>query len=162
MIARVERVEAALAMKFDLLAKRVDKMNLRFESLEKRDAEILQIAKQKKTATRKTTSKTRASAVKKRTPVTKKLKTVAKKLKPVAKKVKPVAKKHTPMTQKVAGVAAKHRKAQEKAPVIHQIQKGETLYNISKRYKTTVDQLRRLNKLSKTAKIFPGDNLIVQ
>ena len=42
------------------------------------------------------------------------------------------------------------------------VEKQDTLYSISKKYNTTIDQLRKLNKLSKGATIYPGDKLLVR
>ncbi|MCP4760335.1 MAG: LysM peptidoglycan-binding domain-containing protein [archaeon] len=46
--------------------------------------------------------------------------------------------------------------------MFHTVKKKETLYSIGKQYNITIDQLRKLNKLSKGAKIYPGDNLLVR
>ena len=119
--ARVERVEAALSMKFDILAKRMDRVDQRIEGMEKRQEKLFLTLNQNK----------------------------------------PVAARSVP--KKVAASTAKKTgTTQTKAPVLHHVKKGETLYSISKRYNTTVDRLRRLNKLSKTAAIFPGDNLVIR
>jgi LysM repeat protein len=53
-------------------------------------------------------------------------------------------------------------KKENKAPIFHTVTKGETLYSISKKYKTTVPVLRKLNNLSEKDKIFPGNNIIVR
>jgi LysM repeat protein len=44
---------------------------------------------------------------------------------------------------------------------IHTVQKGETLYRISRQYNLSVDQLRRYNKLDSNASIYPGQKLNV-
>ncbi len=54
------------------------------------------------------------------------------------------------------------KKAIKKKPIFHTVKKKETLYSISKTYNTTIEKLRSLNKLSKGAKIYPGDNLLVR
>ncbi len=54
------------------------------------------------------------------------------------------------------------KKTVKKKPMFHTVKKNETLYSISKQYNTTIDTLRKLNKLSKGAKIYPGDNLLVR
>ena len=119
--ARVKRVEAALSMKFDILAKRMDRIDRRIEGIEQKQKKLLLTSNHNK---------------------------------PVA--AKSVPKKVSAPTAKKSGTT------QTKAPVLHQVKKGETLYSISKRYNITVDRLRRLNKLSKTAAIFPGDNLVIR
>ena len=43
----------------------------------------------------------------------------------------------------------------------HEVKKGETLYRISKQYGITVDELRRLNKLSPNQPIEVGQKLLV-
>ncbi|SDT98177.1 LysM peptidoglycan-binding domain-containing protein [Desulfobacula phenolica] len=53
-------------------------------------------------------------------------------------------------------------KKEKKASVSHAVQKGETLYSISKKYNTSVDTLRKLNNMSDNAKIYPGNNIIIR
>lgn len=53
-----------------------------------------------------------------------------------------------------------------KAPVptekrYHVVQKGETLYRISKKYGTTVEKLRKLNNLSPERDVRPGQKLLL-
>lgn len=43
----------------------------------------------------------------------------------------------------------------------HVVKSGDTLYSISKKYSTTVDELRRLNNLTKDQEIFPGQEFVV-
>jgi len=50
----------------------------------------------------------------------------------------------------------------KKAPMFHTVQKGETLWSISRKYKTSVAALRKLNKLSPEIKIYPGTNILVR
>ncbi len=47
-------------------------------------------------------------------------------------------------------------------PMLHTVEKGETLYSISRKYDTTVAQLRKLNKLSEKDDIYPGNNILVR
>ena len=54
------------------------------------------------------------------------------------------------------------KKAVKKKSIFHTVQKKETLYSISKKYNTSITALRKLNKLSKNATIYPGDNIIVR
>ncbi len=54
------------------------------------------------------------------------------------------------------------KKAVKKKSQFHMVKKQETLYSISKKYNISIDQLRKLNKLSKEATIYPGDNLLVR
>ncbi len=75
------------------------------------------------------------------------------------KPVKTVVKKET-APEPAPAVPVK--KAVKKKFVFHTVKKKETLYSISKQYNTTIDKLRELNKLSKGAIIYPGDNLLVR
>jgi len=50
----------------------------------------------------------------------------------------------------------------EKAAIFHTIQKGETLWSIAKKYKTSVANLRKLNNMSSDATIYPGTNILVR
>ncbi len=46
-------------------------------------------------------------------------------------------------------------------PTEHVVEKGDTLYNISQRYGTTVDSLRKLNQLSESSVLQVGQKIIV-
>lgn len=50
----------------------------------------------------------------------------------------------------------------KKAAIFHTIQKGETLWSIAKKYKTSVANLRKLNNMSSNAIIYPGINILVR
>jgi flagellum-specific peptidoglycan hydrolase FlgJ len=50
------------------------------------------------------------------------------------------SKKKEPVTEEITEVASNGN--------THRVEQGDTLYNISKRYNTTVDELKRLNKMS--------------
>ncbi len=117
--ARVERVEAALSMKFDAVATRLSVLEKRMDGFGRRlDTQV-------------------------QTHVPPKASTVQP---PPVKKA--VAK---PAPQKAPAAA-----------VVHRVKKGETLYSISRQYNTTVAKLRTLNRLTDTAAIFPGDDLVVK
>ena len=62
----------------------------------------------------------------------------------------------TPPESSTAQTAEKQTKA-----VYHEVLAGETLYRISLRYKITVDELRRLNKLP-DATIYPKQRLLIR
>jgi len=51
---------------------------------------------------------------------------------------------------------------EKKPAMFHTVQKGETLWSISQKYKTTVPTLRKLNNMSPTATIYPGSNLLIR
>ncbi|MBC2705866.1 MAG: LysM peptidoglycan-binding domain-containing protein [Desulfobacula sp.] len=53
-------------------------------------------------------------------------------------------------------------KKTKSASVFHTVQKGETLYSISKKYNTSIASLLKLNNLSANAKIYPGSKMIVR
>jgi LysM repeat protein len=46
-------------------------------------------------------------------------------------------------------------------PIYHEVKAKETLYQISRRYGLTVDDLRKLNRLTPETVIHPGQKLIV-
>jgi len=69
----------------------------------------------------------------------------------------PAARAPTPKTVvKKQPVASKKTEATTK---FHQVQAGDTLYGISRRYDLTVDQLRSYNNLAPNAAIYPGQKL---
>ncbi|QNH61841.1 LysM peptidoglycan-binding domain-containing protein [Hymenobacter sediminicola] len=72
------------------------------------------------------------------------------------------ARKPRPSEKASATVAAKSAQAARMADnKVHMVQKGDTLYNISRRYQgVTVEQLRRLNNLT-SDEVKPGQKLIV-
>ncbi|MCD4677260.1 MAG: LysM peptidoglycan-binding domain-containing protein [Desulfobacula sp.] len=67
---------------------------------------------------------------------------------------KPVVKHVIPVKKAV--------KKEKKASMFHTVQKGETLYSISKKYNTSIASLRKLNNLSTNAKIYPGNNILIR
>ncbi|MFC1867964.1 LysM peptidoglycan-binding domain-containing protein [Thermodesulfobacteriota bacterium] len=44
----------------------------------------------------------------------------------------------------------------------HEVQRGETLFGIAKKYGLSVDELRDMNKLSKDKSIYPGQKLLIR
>ncbi len=54
------------------------------------------------------------------------------------------------------------RAAKKKEPVFHTVEKGDTLYSLSKKYGTSVRELEKINHLPKNANIYPGDNLLIK
>jgi LysM repeat protein len=79
----------------------------------------------------------------------------------LASKVSELEKRMTPSQadQKTTTESPKQSKAVKKR--YHEVKKGETLYRISKQYGITVDELRRLNKLSPNEPIEIGQKLLV-
>lgn len=47
-------------------------------------------------------------------------------------------------------------------PHYHQVKAGDTLYSISRRFGLTVDDLRKLNKLTPETAIYPGQKLLIK
>ena len=74
-------------------------------------------------------------------------------------KNKPAATAETPKSSIPIKKAMKKTKS---ASVFHTVQKGETLYSISKKYNTSIASLLKLNNLSANAKIYPGSKMIVR
>lgn len=79
----------------------------------------------------------------------------------LASKVNELEKRITPSQtdKKATTESPKQSKAVKKR--YHEVKKGETLYRISKQYGITVDELRRLNKLSPNEPIEIGQKLLV-
>ena len=88
--------------------------------------------------------------------------------------VKPAPKAPEPAVTKVEAAAPKPEAAAPKpaaaAPAkvekepktrVHAVQKGETIYGISRKYGITPDQLRKLNKLGPNDPIKPGQQLML-
>ncbi|MCP4718988.1 MAG: LysM peptidoglycan-binding domain-containing protein [Desulfobacteraceae bacterium] len=50
----------------------------------------------------------------------------------------------------------------KKVSIFHTVQKGETLWSISQKYKISVANLRKLNNMSSNATIYPGTNILVR
>ncbi|MBU3953438.1 MAG: LysM peptidoglycan-binding domain-containing protein [Proteobacteria bacterium] len=53
-------------------------------------------------------------------------------------------------------------KPEKKSSMFHTVQKGETLWSISQKYKTSVATIRKLNNMSPDATIYPGTNILVR
>ena len=60
-----------------------------------------------------------------------------------------------------AAPAAPQKAAKAAKPRIHVVKAGETLYQISRKYGLTVDQLKKLNHMGKDVTIRPGQELVV-
>jgi Peptidase family M23/LysM domain len=61
-------------------------------------------------------------------------------------------------TSAIAKTNQENLKAKKKSKY-HTVRKGETLYSISKKYKTDVNSLCKINKISKKAKLFVGKKI---
>ena len=67
---------------------------------------------------------------------------------------------HRPLSAQLPTPAPAHRRLEPDFST-HVVQKGDTLYNISRRFRVSVEQLRRLNKL-KSDDVKLGQKLVVQ
>jgi len=79
--------------------------------------------------------------------------------------VKPDVIPDTPESKPGSAGAAPEKKVvkkEKKESIFHTVQKGETLFSISRKYNTNVEALRKLNNLSNDAAIFPGNNILVR
>ncbi|MCG8551757.1 MAG: LysM peptidoglycan-binding domain-containing protein [Desulfobacterales bacterium] len=77
---------------------------------------------------------------------------------------KPAVSAKPPVPEKKVQVVKKKAKTSKpkKASQFHTVQKGETLWSISQKYKTNVAAIRKLNNLTPEDKIYPGTNLLVK
>lgn len=66
------------------------------------------------------------------------------------------AKQKTPDKKKIVKVSKKKTESR-----YHEVSAGETLYRISRKYGLTVEELRRLNKISPESVIYVGQKLII-
>jgi len=76
----------------------------------------------------------------------------------------PVVTQEKPATKPAEKTAVKKKQVQQpaKASMFHAVKKGETLWSISQKYNTTVQAIRKLNKLSPEDNIYPGTNILVR
>ncbi|WP_320040365.1 LysM domain-containing protein [uncultured Desulfobacter sp.] len=85
-------------------------------------------------------------------------------VKPKPETKKPAAPATPPVPEKKVQVVKKKAKTSKpkKTSQFHTVQKGETLWSISQKYKTNVAAIRRLNNLTPEDKIYVGTNLLVK
>ncbi|WP_020588626.1 LysM peptidoglycan-binding domain-containing protein [Desulfobacter curvatus] len=130
---RMTRVETAVNLKLDTLIERVDKLEGRLRKL---------------------------AVVAATPPPPPPPQKAVVKSEPKVKKPALAPKKKVQVTQKKT-VKPKVVKP-EKTNQFHTVQKGETLWSISQKYKTSVAAIRKLNNLTPEDKIYPGTNLLVR
>ena len=84
-------------------------------------------------------------------------------VKPKPKVKKSAVSAPTPVPEKkVRVVKKKAEKPKKKIGQFHTVQKGETLWSLSQKYKINVAAIRKLNNLTPKDKIYPGSNLLVR
>ncbi|MBF0210338.1 MAG: LysM peptidoglycan-binding domain-containing protein [Desulfamplus sp.] len=185
-VARIERVETAMSVKFDVLTARVDKIDDKLSAIIK-DVERnnKSLSNMRATIDSYASKQSEIAASK---PVSAPKKDIAAEAKQPSKDesdtIKTAAKsssksqeqpdKQTAATTKTASntkseTASPAKQSQTKPKsdskgevVYHTVAKGDTLYNISKRYETTVEQLRAMNKMTINDAIVIGQKIIVK
>jgi len=79
----------------------------------------------------------------------------------LAQKVEVLEKQKQPTAESKAKPSAPSKPAVSTENQYHTVQKGETLYRISKKYGISVEELRKLNKLSADQPLRSGQKLLV-
>jgi LysM repeat protein len=77
----------------------------------------------------------------------------------LAQKVEALEKQKQPTAESKAKPSAPSKPAVSTEKQYHAVQKGETLYRISKKYGISVEELRKLNNLSEDQSIYTGQKL---
>lgn len=126
---------------------RLDQMEKRLSAMDGLESKVSQLLEQENDV-RQTISRTEGSIA----TLTNRMDSLSKTVTAVEKKMEsaPAAPKAPPAA---AGKTAAGR--------YHVVQKGETLYGIAQKYKTTVAELRRLNSLTSNDAIYPNQKLMV-
>lgn len=83
-------------------------------------------------------------------------------VKPQPEVKKPAPPASIPVLKKQVQVIKKKAEKPKKTSQFHTVQKGETLWSISQKYKTSVAAIRKLNNLTPKDEIYPGSNLLVR
>ena len=79
----------------------------------------------------------------------------------LAQKVEALEKRPLPPTPESKAKPPSPKSAVSTEKRYHTVQKGETLYKISKKYGITVEELRKLNNLSRDRSVRPGQKVVV-
>lgn len=79
----------------------------------------------------------------------------------LAQRVEALEKKPAPVAAAEKPKAAQKEKAASPGKKVHTVQKGETIYGISKKYGMKPDDLRKLNNLGAEDTVKPGQKLVV-
>lgn len=186
-VARIERVETAMSVKFDVLTARVDKMDDKLSSIikdvERNNKSLSNMratidsyaSKQSEIAASKPVSAPKKDiAAEAKQPSKDESDTIKTASKSSTKSQEQPDKQTTATTTKTAANTKSEASSQAKQSqptaksdnkggvVYHTVGKGDTLYNISKRYETTVEQLRAMNKMTINDAIVIGQKIIVK
>ncbi|SLM33191.1 hypothetical protein MTBBW1_940010 [Desulfamplus magnetovallimortis] len=179
---RLERVETALSVKFDIVTARVDKMEDNLIAMSKdisRNARAAALLSSKEKATASSPSSSSYSKNLKTTSSSQQTSEAGSSSSGVPVAVKKQEVENQPdntktsisvSTKKAANTesskAVKSEPEKEnvsgKSPLYHTIEKGDTLYNISKKYNTTVAHLRKINQMATKDPIMIGQKIIVR
>ncbi len=167
-VARIERVETALSVKFDVLTARVDKLDDKLSDIIKdveKNSRLASNIKHSPPSHSQPSKNSEPQVVKQATPkkVTPEAAAPAKVSSKVQdqKTVNKTAASTKP--ENISSVKAKPQKTDTKVDTVyHTVAKGDTLYNISKRYDTTVEKLRAMNKMTIQDAIVIGQKLVVK
>lgn len=186
-VARIERVETALSVKFDVLTARVDKMDDKLSSIirdveknsrivnnmkstpsvQPKQAEVVIAAKTPPQVKDKDTAESKSKDQSETKAETKSSAKVTIKTPPDEPKKGNATTNKTASNSKPEPAPSAKQKQQKPNSnkgdaLFHTVAKGDTLYNISKRYDTTVDQLRAMNKMTINDAIVIGQKLVVK
>ncbi len=167
-VARIERVETALSVKFDVLTARVDKMDDKLSAVIRdveKNSRIVNNIKNLPPPTVRTSKQT--ESVENKPVIHKKDKSETTNKVSVKSDDKGTAtvNKTAANTKSESVSSSTKQKSQsdtKSETLYHTVAKGDTLYNISKRYNTTVEQLRAMNKMSLQDAIVIGEKIIVK
>ncbi len=157
---KISRVESGVMLKVDTLLSRTDTAEQRISRVEKNMETFFLSSRQGKDAPesspkgKKQLAESLQDSGKTSAPSPDKSAGTARvvKKKPVENLVKKPATAPVPNKEQKPGPA----------PMFHTVQKGETLWSISQKYKTTVDALRKLNHLTKDDPIYTGISILVR
>lgn len=179
-VARIERVETALSVKFDVLTARVDKMDDKLSDIIRDVEKNRKVVSNIRQMANTQTSNKPESTVVKTTPQTKSSPETKSVSRQTSKSPEQQSRQHvanksetstkTTLTTKTAAASKgteSHQSKQQKAvgqsgTDYHTVVKGDTLYSISKKYNTTVDQLRAMNKMTIQDAIIIGQRIVVK
>lgn len=153
---RISRVETAVNLKLDSLIDRVDK----FEGRLRKVAVVAPTPSPKPFLKPSPKPSLKSSP----TPSPKPSPKTVVKSEPKVKTPAPAPRKEVQVakTGKEVQVAKKKAEKPKKASQFHTVQKGETLWSISQKYKTNVEAVRKMNNLTPEDKIHIGGKLLVR